>query len=94
MKKKLEAIITQKYIAFNFIFSHEAWNEYRRTKYPAISGAPSTANKYKTFVSITSEATAADKLPTRIMYPNTEYNYNSANVPVIDKYTSKIFWAK
>ncbi|MEN5435953.1 SusD/RagB family nutrient-binding outer membrane lipoprotein [Sphingobacterium faecium] len=93
-EKKLEAIITQKYIAFNFIFSHEAWNEYRRTKYPAISGAPSTANKYKTFVSITSEATAADKLPTRIMYPNTEYNYNSANVPVIDKYTSKIFWAK
>lgn len=91
---KREAIITQKYIAFNFIFSHEAWNEYRRTKYPTISGAANIANKYKTFVSITSEATSADKLPTRIMYPNTEFNYNSANVPTIDKYTSKIFWAK
>ncbi|WP_416365255.1 hypothetical protein, partial [Sphingobacterium multivorum] len=34
------------------------------------------------------------KLPTRVMYPNTEFNYNSANIPSIDKYTSKIFWAR
>ncbi len=99
--QKLEAIITQKYIALNFLFGHEAWNEYRRTGYPSlinpVTGAyypNNTANRNNTFVSITSEASASDKLPARIMYPNTEFNYNSANIPTIDKYTSKIFWAK
>lgn len=99
--EKLQAIITQKYIAFNFLFGHEAWNEYRRTGYPSLL-IPGTTNYYpnnvanrnNTFVSITSEATAVDKLPARVTYPNTEFNYNSANVPTIDKYTSKIFWAK
>ena len=92
--QKLEAIITQKYIASNFLFGHQSWYDYLRTNYPKNSGAATTANKLTTFVSITSEATAADKLPTRIMYPNTEFNYNASNVPTIDKYTSKIFWAK
>ncbi|WP_313530814.1 SusD/RagB family nutrient-binding outer membrane lipoprotein [Sphingobacterium multivorum] len=99
--QKLQAIITQKYVAFNFLFGHEAWNEYRRTGYPSLIN-PNTnayypnniANRNNTFVSITSEATATDKLPTRVMYPNTEFNYNSANIPSIDKYTSKIFWAR
>ena len=92
--QKLEAIITQKYIAANFLFGHQSWYDYLRTGYPKNEGAPTVANKLTTFVSITSEATAADKLPTRIMYPSTEFNYNAANVPSIDKYTSKIFWAK
>ncbi|MBE8713128.1 SusD/RagB family nutrient-binding outer membrane lipoprotein [Sphingobacterium hungaricum] len=93
-EQRLEAIITQKYIAANMLFGHESWNEYRRTGYPVNVGVPSVANRAVNFVSITSEATAADKLPTRILYPNTEFNYNQANVPTIDKYTSKIFWAK
>ncbi|MGJ1226628.1 SusD/RagB family nutrient-binding outer membrane lipoprotein [Sphingobacterium siyangense] len=99
--EKLEAIITQKYIALNFLFAHESWNEYRRTGYPSLIDPVTktyypnnTANRNNTFVSITSEATATDKLPTRVMYPNTEFNYNSANVPTVDKYTTKIFWAK
>lgn len=87
---KLEAIITQKYIAFNMLFGHEAWNEYRRTGYPKITGT----SKTDTFVSIVSESTAADKLPTRIQYPANEFKYNAANVPAINKYSSKIFWAK
>src|ERR1044072_4837730 len=33
-EQKLEAIITQKYIALNMVNSDEAWNEYRRTHYP------------------------------------------------------------
>ncbi len=92
--ERTEAIITQKYIALNFLFGHEAWNEYRRTGYPKIVGLNTTANARTTFVSIASRATSADKLPTRILYPNTEFSYNAANVPSVDKYSSKIFWAK
>jgi len=88
--QKLEAIITQKYIAMNFQFGHEAWNEYRRTGYPAITGTTPVA----TFVSIKSQATTSDRLPTRHLYPNTEFAYNAANVPSVDKFSSKIFWAK
>jgi hypothetical protein len=100
--KKIEAIITQKYIAFNFQFGHEAWNEYRRTGYPSIIN-PATnqpypsnnkANARNTFVSYGSVATTTDRLPTRLLYPNTEFAYNQNNVPEVDKFTSKIFWAK
>jgi len=90
--QKLETIITQKYIAFNMLFGHEAWNEYRRTGYPTIQ--ISGAARDQTFVSIVSESPAADKLPARILYPVTENQYNSGNVPTVNKYTSKIFWAK
>lgn len=100
-EKKVEAIITQKYIAFNFQFGHEAWNEFRRTGYPSIVNpatnqpyANNVANARNTFVSIGSVATTADKLPTRLLYPNTEFAYNEANVPQADKFSSKIFWAK
>ncbi|MCZ4243275.1 SusD/RagB family nutrient-binding outer membrane lipoprotein [Pedobacter punctiformis] len=89
---KIEAIITQKYIAFNQLFGHEAWNEFRRTGYPTMVG---TTDKFLTIASTVSEATAANKLPTRILYPLTEYQFNAGNIPSgIDKYTSKIFWAK
>ncbi|HBI87402.1 MULTISPECIES: SusD/RagB family nutrient-binding outer membrane lipoprotein [Sphingobacterium] len=94
-EQKREAIITQKYIALNFLFGHEAWNEFRRSGYPKNVGLNTTANARTTFVSIASRATSEDKLPTRILYPNTEFSYNAANVPAdINKYSSKIFWAK
>lgn len=100
-EQKIEAIITQKYIAFNFLFGHEAWNEFRRTGYPSIidpsTNQPypnNTSNARNTFVSIGSVSTSADRLPTRLLYPNTEHAYNQANVPEVDKFTSKIFWAK
>lgn len=91
--QQIEAIITQKYIALNMVNSEEAWNEYRRTHYPAIistAGATGT----QTFASSVSESTAPDKLPTRILYPSNEGSLNTANVPRgISPYTSKIFWA-
>lgn len=90
-EQQKEAIITQKYIAFNFLFGHEAWNEYRRTGYPKIVAGTDART---TFVSTNTNSTAPDKLPTRILYPSTEFSYNSANVPAINKYSSKIFWAK
>ncbi|MET3977862.1 hypothetical protein ABIB62_000430 [Mucilaginibacter sp. UYP25] len=90
-EQKVEAIITQKYIALAFQFGHETWSEYRRTGYPAITGNTATT----TFASIVSQSTAPDKLPTRILYPVSEFTYNSSNVPSgISPYTSKIFWAK
>lgn len=92
--EQLEAIITQKYLALNFINSHEAWNEYRRTHYPAINTA-SSATAYETFVSTVSQSTRPDRLPTRILYPSTEGSYNPTNVPKgISVFSSLIFWAQ
>lgn len=89
-----EAIITQKYIALNMIHGDEAWNEYRRTGFP-VSSSSNAALPVNTIVSITSASTAADKLPARLLYPATEFTYNSANVPKdVNKYTSKLFYAK
>jgi hypothetical protein len=93
-EQKLEAIVTQQYIAYNMIFGHQAWFEFLRTGYPAISGPNSVANKSNTFVSIVSEATGPNKLPARILYPASEFKYNSGNIPSVDKYTSKLFYAK
>jgi len=91
--QQIEAIITQKYIAVNFINSQEGWNEYRRTGYPLSSTSITDPNK--SMVSTLSQSTHADKLPTRILYPASEYSYNSSNVPTsISPYTSTIFWAK
>jgi len=93
-EEQIEAIITQKYLALNFVNSHEAWNEYRRTNYPRINRA-STATAYETFVSTVSQSTRPDRLPTRILYPSTEGSYNPGNVPKgITPFTSLIFWAQ
>lgn len=89
--QKLEAIITQKYIAVNFINSQEGWNDYRRTGFPKVVKGSATS----TFASTQSSSTRPDKLPTRIMYPNSEYSYNPENVPKdINVFSSLIFWAK
>ncbi|MCQ6961175.1 SusD/RagB family nutrient-binding outer membrane lipoprotein [Mucilaginibacter aquariorum] len=89
--QRLEAIITQKYLALIYQFGGESWNEYRRTGYPRSTGSdPETS-----FASSVSQSTAPDKLPTRVLYPVSEYTYNSANTPAgINPYTDKIFWAK
>lgn len=92
-EQKIEAIITQKYIALNMVNSEEAWNEYRRTRYPTIISTAG-ANGTQTFASSVSESTRPDKLPTRILYPTSEGSYNSANVPKgVSPYTTTIFWA-
>lgn len=91
--QKLEAIITQKYVALNFVNSNEAWNEYRRTHYPTIV-TTTGATGIQTFSSTVSQSTAPDHLPTRVYYPTSESVYNTANVPSgINVYSSKIFWA-
>ncbi len=92
LNQQIEAIITQKYIALNFIHGHEAWNEYRRTHYPAITNGSSNATL--TFASTQSISPRPDRLPTRILYPNTEASNNSVNMPKgISAFSSLIFWA-
>ncbi|RZK55305.1 MAG: SusD/RagB family nutrient-binding outer membrane lipoprotein, partial [Pedobacter sp.] len=88
--ERLEAIITQKYIALNFVNGFEAWQEYKRTGFPRVSGTAATT----TFASTQSVGTTPDRLPVRSLYPTTEYNLNP-NVPPaasIDAFTTKIFW--
>lgn len=91
--EQIEAIITQKYIALNFINGEEAWSEYRRTGYP-VSSSTSLNNPYGSMASTQSQATRPDHLPTRLLYPGSEAATNAANVPQnISVYTSTIFWA-
>jgi hypothetical protein len=92
--QKLEAIITQKYIAFNFIHGQEAWSEYRRTGYP-VSSSTVLGNPYGAIASTQSQATRPDHLPTRLPYPASESATNASNVPQnVSVYTSTIFWAQ
>ncbi len=90
-EQRLEAIITQKYIAFNQIVGEEAWNDYRRTNYPkTIAGA----GRYADFASLTSQSPRPDKLPTIIKYPASEYSFNAENTKDVDHFKDLIFWAK
>ncbi len=91
-EERLEAIITQKYIALNMIAGHESWAEFRRTGYPVIDNtAPLDRNL--TFVSLLSTSTAPDKLVGRVLYPSTEYQLNDKNVPSgISVFSSYVFW--
>lgn len=92
LAEQIEAIITQKYIALNFIHGHEAWNEYRRTHYPAIVNGSN--NPVLSFASTQSISTRPDRLPTRVLYPLTESSNNTVNMPKgINPFASFIFWA-
>lgn len=89
--QRLEAIITQKYIALNFIHGHEAWNEFRRTAYPTIVNG--SIDPLQTFASLISQSTRPDKLPVRVLYAATEYQLNQNNVPNdVNQFTDLIFW--
>lgn len=90
--QKIEAISTQKYIALANIMNDEAFNEYKRTGFPftTLTGSSPTTD---TFASKQSVATSPDKIITRFLYPQEEYNLNAGNAkPGISLYTSKIFW--
>jgi hypothetical protein len=78
---KEQKIYYQKYLAFNTVESIEAWSEYRRTGFPRIAA------------STQSTSTRPDKLPVRLLYPQSEIATNLAKVPTgINQFTSKIFW--
>lgn len=91
LEQKIEAIITQKYIAMNVINADEAFNEFKRTTYPDIVDGSSSPTA--TFASKLSVSTRPDKLIGRLLYPQQEFNFNAANVPAgITLFGSRIFW--
>lgn len=77
---KIEAIMTQKWIALTGVNAVESFIDYNRTGFP---DAP---------LSIIAEEPAR---PKRLLYPAAEYSTNSANVPnqpATSAFTSPIFW--
>lgn len=81
---KIQTIITQKYIALCGLNGLEAWNEYRRTGFPDRNN-PSL-----------NPGVIINKIPKRLLYPQSEYNLNADNVNAqnqkgSDLYTP-IFW--
>lgn len=91
--ERLEAILTQKFIALNMVNSNQAWNDYRRTLYPVLvntAGADGT----QTFASTQSQSTRPDRLPTRLAYPSAEISSNPNTPNGINAMSSLIFWAK
>lgn len=79
---KLKVILLQKYIAMNGSNHLETWTDVRRNGYPSI---PLSVNPGR------SSAT----LPVRLLYPQSEYNLNTASVQAagtISQFTSKVWW--
>ena len=88
--QRVEAIITQKYIALNMINSDEAWNEYRRTHFPTTTPGGSPANDIASNKSAINSR--ADRLPTRVLYPSSEQSFNASNFRVVNPGSDLIFW--
>ncbi len=77
---KVEAIITQKWIALNGTSSIESWIDLTRTGFP--SGLPIPAE-------------SSGKRPVRLLYPASEVSRNAANVPqqtADDVFNKSPFW--
>lgn len=106
----LFTILTQKWYALNGISSLEVWTDYRRVPYTEvatkiISTGAAAPNDHFVYgdgggydpgptISVAPQNTST-KIPVRYLYPQTEYNYNSANVGsegTINQFTSRIFW--
>ncbi|MEZ4803236.1 MAG: SusD/RagB family nutrient-binding outer membrane lipoprotein [Gelidibacter sp.] len=74
---KIEAIITQKWIALGGINGAETWIEFTRTGFPANMPL--------------SEITTRTSRPTRLLYPTSEYVGNTAHVSVYGQTTDSAF---
>jgi hypothetical protein len=77
---ELKEIITQKWIALYEAESIEAYNDYRRTNIPTMKN-PNNLTTTGGFVN-------------RFPYGLSDVSSNGANVPKIDIYKDKLFWAK
>lgn len=86
---KLEVILTQKWLNFGYMQIAQAWNDIRRTGYPALYFAEDGLSQ------------ALKTPPSRVTYPPSERSYNTTNyntqvasMPNGDSYYTKLFWAK
>jgi hypothetical protein len=82
LDEQINAIMTQKWLALMGIDAIESWIDYTRTGYPNIPLALT--------------AQRAER-PNRLMYPQSEYTTNAANVPVQsqdDAFSTNVFWGE
>jgi hypothetical protein len=77
---ELNEIMTQKWIALYEAEAIEAYNDYRRTKIPAMTN-PNNLTQTGGFVN-------------RFAYGLSDVSSNGANTPKINVFTDKLFWAK
>jgi hypothetical protein len=80
LSANLQEIMTQKYIAMYEQESIEVYNDYRRT------GIPTMHNP--------NNDVASFGFPQRFPYPSSEVTANPSNVPVVNIFKDKIWWAK
>ena len=88
----LYTIISQRWFALNSIATYEVWSDYRRTDFVIGAGGGYDPGPP---ISILPGVPAGTKIPVRLLYPQSEYNYNAASVAAqgtVSKFTSKVFW--
>jgi len=81
---KIQLIVEQKYLGLIGLANFESYVDYRRLGFPNV---PLSLNPNR----------LTNVIPLRLAYPQTEYNYNAANVAAqgtINPQTSAIFWDK
>jgi hypothetical protein len=79
----LQTIITQAWVAYSGFDPLAAWNNWRRLGIP-------TSLPVSQF-----DGSVATHIPYRLLYPTSEYSYNTVNVDAegtINNMTSTIFW--
>lgn len=92
--QKLFTIISQKWFALNTFAPFEVWTDYRRTDF-RYGVQPPGSNIFTPGPPISiAQSNTSTKIPTRLLYPQSEYNFNPANVGTqgdVNRY-SRIFW--
>jgi hypothetical protein len=86
----LFTILQQKWFALNNIANYEIWTDWRRTD--IIYGKAGT---FDPGPPLSVHPNHASSIPVRLFYPQSEFNYNAANVSAysnINVFTSKLFW--
>lgn len=87
----LYTILSQKWFALNTFASHEIWTDWRRTD--IVYGLAGTYDAGPTLS--VDPGVQSTVIPRRLLYPQSEYNYNAANVAgegTVNVFTGKIFW--
>jgi hypothetical protein len=101
----LFTILSQKWFALNGIATFEIWTDYRRVPYSSVATKPGASTEHFVYgegggytagppISVSPQNTST-KIPVRYLYPQAEYNYNSANVAAegtVDAFNTRIFW--
>lgn len=99
----IATILSQKWFALNGINTLEVWTDYRRVPFSSVATFPGANTKHFTYgttggyaagpqLSVSPQLPPGTEIPVRYLYPQTEYNYNPANVPSGIQPTTLIFW--